>query len=363
MHPLPVLVVSAIETDLQDSAAAALLRGCAQALAITYRYDPTDGTLTREIRRGLRPAEVQAVALTSCCLSCSVRADLVTVLPALHREEPGAVLVCPPPAMDPMPLVAGVCDLEPDGDLRMAAALSVVEAGAIRSDLFGADLLVERSLAVAEDDRRSVGEVVARQLETADVIVLAGRRSSSDDVLLEHLVGLDRLRLTITALEEAAGGLVGRFSTALERADLRRVTSSGAVDARGVWTLDLSTWKPFHPERLLECIERLGGGRVRGRGVFWLASRPSTRCAWDGAGGQLSVGRIDDWDCPPFTRLIITGTGRHAKRLQRAFDEALLTDRELARGLQYWLPVDGDGWETWLGPCGDDAYSDLDAEN
>ena len=363
MHPLPVLVVSAIESDLQDSAATALLRGGGQTLAITYRYDPNAGTLTRDIRRGLRAAEAQIVTLASCCLSCSVRSDLATVLPALHWEQPEAVLVCPPPAMDPIPLVSGISDLEPDGDLRMAAALSVFRAGALRSDLFGTDLLIERGLAVAQDDRRSVGEVLARQLETADVIVLAGGRSRSDDGLLEHLVGRDRLRLTIPALGDAAGGLVRRSSTALEQADLRRVTPSGAVDAGGIWTLDLSTWKPFHPERLLACIERLGSGRLRGRGVFWLASRPSTRCAWDGAGGQLSVGPIDEWDCPPFTRLVITGTGRHAPRLRRAFDEALLTDRELARGLQYWLPIDGDGWETWLGPCGDGAYSDLDVEN
>ena len=360
MHPLPVLVVSAIEPGLQDSAAAALLCGCAQALAITYRYDPVAGSLTREIRRGVGPAEAQIVALTSCCLSCSVRSDLVTVLRALHWEQPDAVLVCPPPAMDPMPLVSGVAGLEPDGNLRMAAALTVFRTGTLRADLFGTDLLVERGLAVAEDDRRSVGEVLARQLETADVVVLAGPYSRSGNALLDHLVGHDRLRLTTLALGDAVGGLVRRSSTALGRADLRRVTSPGTPDAAGVWTLDLSTWKPFHPGRLLDCIERLGSGPLRGRGVFWLASRPSLRCAWDGAGGQLSVGGIDEWDCPPFTRLIITGTGRHANRLRRAFDDALLTDRELARGLHCWLPVDGDGWESWLGPC---ALSDLDAEN
>ena len=363
MHPLPVLVVSAIDIDLQNSAAAALLRGGSRGLAITYRHDPATGALTREVRRGLAPAEVQVVALTSCCLSCSVRSDLVTLLPSLYWEQPEAVLVCPPPAMDPVPLVSAVVDLDRDGALRIAAALTVIRPADLRANLFGADLLVERGLAVADTDRRSVGEVLARQIETADVIVLTGPRSPSGDVLLEHLVGHDRLRLATSALSEAIGGLVRRSSTAIDRADLRRVSSSGAVDAAGVWTLDLSTWKPFHPERLLASIERLGSGPLRGRGVFWLASRPAVRCAWDGAGGQLSVGGIDEWDCPPFTRLILTGTGRHASRIRRAFENALLTDRELACGLQFWLPVDGDGWETWLGPCGDDVFSDLDAEN
>jgi G3E family GTPase len=331
-------------------------------VAITYRHDPAAGVLTREVRRGPGAADVQAVALTSCCLSCSVRSDLATALASLHWEQPEFVLVCPPPAMDPVPLASGVVDLEPSGDARVAAVLAVVRPADLRGDLFGTDLLAERELAVAETDRRSVGEVQARQLEVADVVVLAGPRSRFGDALLEHLVGSERLRLPTSALEAAAGGLVRRSSAALDRADLRLVAPSGAADAAGVWTLDLSTWKPFHPQRLLDSIERLGGGPLRGRGVFWLASRPGTRCAWDGAGGQLSVGGLDDWDCPPFTRLIITGTGRHAGRLRRAFDDALLTDRELARGLEYWLPVDGDGWETWLGPCLGGLYSDVDAD-
>lgn len=359
MHPFPVLVVSAIDPRRLEDAAAALLRG-PNRVGLGYRYDQVVDRLVRTVRRGAGPGEVELVPLTGCCLSCSIRSDLATVLPSFHLDQPEAVVVFTPPAVDPVPIVAGVLDLEVDGGFRMAAAITVVAPAELPTDLFGTDLLAERDLALSESDRRSVGEVLARQVETADLLVITGRGSRTGAVLLEHLSGSDRPRIELAALDDAVPGLLRQRSAACDRADLRRLEWSGATDGADVWTLDLSTWKPFHPERLLTELERLGGGRLRGRGIFWLASRPHTRCAWDGAGGQLSVGAIGEWDAPPVTRLILTGMGRGAGRVQRAYTNALLTDRELARGLPHWLPVDGDGWEPWLGPCGAPALTEYE---
>ena len=60
------------------------------------------------------------------------------------------------------------------------------------------------------------------------------------------------------------------------------------VRHEGVWRVDLQSLQPFHPERLLESLDRLGTGAHRSRGCFWLPTRPGRALAWDGAGGQLS---------------------------------------------------------------------------
>ena len=55
-------------------------------------------------------------------------------------------------------------------------------------------------------------------------------------------------------------------------------------------------------------IEAIGSGRHRSRGCFWLASRPDQVCAWEGSGGHLNIGVVDEWtDGPPFSRLVIVG--------------------------------------------------------
>jgi G3E family GTPase len=120
------------------------------------------------------------------------------------------------------------------------------------------------------------------------------------------------------------------------------------VDADGVWTLDLRSWRPLHPERLRHRIGDLGGGARRSRGRFWLPTRPSTTCCWDGAGGQLSIGSVGPWlGNQPSTRLVVTGID-DPSRVEAAFDEVLLSDAELAKGLSRWQGTD-DGFDPWLG--------------
>lgn len=121
-----------------------------------------------------------------------------------------------------------------------------------------------------------------------------------------------------------------------------------------VWTLDLRSDRPFHPGRLLESIERIGGGPRRSRGSFWLPSRPADVCVWDGAGGQLSIGTAAPWGTDtPLTRIVVHGlaSGPLASSpddVQEAFEHCLLSDAELADRGPYW-EVASDGLEPWLG--------------
>jgi G3E family GTPase len=115
------------------------------------------------------------------------------------------------------------------------------------------------------------------------------------------------------------------------------------------WTLDLSSERPLHPGRLMSSLQRLGGGPHRSRGCFWLPSRPGHACAWDGAGGLVSIGFSREWRLEsPLTRLVVTGVDRTPDDIATAFHHCLLTDAEIAdRGL-YW-EVGEDGFEPWLG--------------
>lgn len=118
----------------------------------------------------------------------------------------------------------------------------------------------------------------------------------------------------------------------------------------GTWTLDLCSQRPFHPERVLENIERLGAGALRGRGCFWLPTRPASVCQWDGAGGQVSIGTIAETGPElPRTHLVVTGIGdADRKRVQGAFARSLLSAREWERGLLPWMGR-ADGFSPWLG--------------
>lgn len=104
---------------------------------------------------------------------------------------------------------------------------------------------------------------------------------------------------------------------------------------------------PLHPGRLMERLEALGSGRIRSRGHFWLASRPELVCAWDGCGGQVSIGPLGEWEelHPRGTRLVVTGVDPLDRaRVRTAFAEiidATATDTD--------RPAH-DGFDPWLGP-------------
>ncbi|MBB5832590.1 GTP-binding protein [Brachybacterium aquaticum] len=76
----------------------------------------------------------------------------------------------------------------------------------------------------------------------------------------------------------------------------------------------------------------LGGGRLRGRGRFWVPERPDSICQWDGAGGQVSIGAVWRTDSElPTTRLVITGQDPEGlPRVRNAFARSLLTPQEWA---------------------------------
>lgn len=243
---------------------------------------------------------------------------------------------------------------------RAAAVIATASPAALTDDLFGDDLLAERGLELNPDDRRSVGEALATQLEYADAVLFdapAGRREHD---LLDHLTGHRRPRSVITEVDTT--GLVAVHRSPDDpRGDLTRLPDTHPADTREVWSIDLHSHKPFHPERLHAELEALGDGPIRARGTFWLPGRPSVVGVWDGAGGQLSIGAAGNWPGEVrSTRLRVTGIGPQRESVGRAFHRALMTDREMEGGLERWDGLD-DGFGPWLGDEDEAGIDDLSA--
>jgi G3E family GTPase len=338
-------------------------------LVVRHEVDLVAGTLRRLVSDGTGLLEDTWIELDHLCLTCALRHEIAPTLARWVRARPGVpVLLCLPATLSPLPVADLLERHQPGSELaglvELRSVVATVGGADLEHDLLGDDLLAERE-AFPEIDRRSVGEVIAEQVEYADLVVAAdGVLPRPSERLLRELVRDD----TVLLPDPAAAGPEHLLSAerdarrARRHVDPTRRSPSGAERLTGdvvldvsrepgsaAWTVAVDSWRPFHPTRLLENVETLGGGALRGRGCFWLPTRPGALAVWNGAGGQLSIGTAGSWGArTPRTRLLVTGVGGDRDVVATCLRETLATEAELAAGRSSW-GVGEDGFEQWLG--------------
>lgn len=357
---LPITVVTSIHPLQRDLVTSTVF--CDVPGAVVLRYDLGAEDLRRVVSDFGGVVEDVVVPLEHACLGCAQREDLLPTVAAIAASGRWSALVLAlPVGADPTPVLAALCTQD---DLRDAVAVrgvvAAVEAAGLVEDLLGDALLSERGTALGEDDERAVGEALARQLDEADLVLTDGTADGRARTLLAHLCGP---AVPVLPLEGTGGAqlvdVAGGTHRSGARADLLTVRRPPVEDTCGVWTVELTSDRTLHPGRLLERIEDLGAGRLRARGTFRLTTRPGTVCAWDGAGGQLSIGETGTWrPGDRSTHLVVTGTEPGDRdRVRTAFADVLATVPEEAgaqeEAAQQAAGAQGpgeDGFEAWLGP-------------
>lgn len=287
------------------------------------------------------------IGIDDDCGSCALVESLLPLLEVLaDRSHWRHVVLAPPPAMEARPLVAALTAALPD-EFTVDTVTCVVDAVLLVSQLTGDELLAERGLALGAGDRRNVAELTARQIEYADLCVLANahRAAESDRLhnLLRHLNPRTEVVTTDpTGVPSTPVSRTGRFDLAAAEEWAAETWPAGGTDARrpepsesGVTTVRWHSTRPLHPERLSDALEQIVDGVVRSRGVVWLANRPTQRLRWESAGYSASLGMLDEWvetghlaECC----LVATGLSLDPAKLQAVLDGCLLTDTELAAG-------------------------------
>jgi G3E family GTPase len=294
MSQVPVVVLTSMDPVLRDStvfAAVADVPG-----VVVLRHDLSSARSTGTMRRVVSDVggvvEDETLLLEHSCLSCALREDVLPTLARLVRAGRwAAVVLALPVASDPVPVLRALGGELAGGEVarlvHVSSVLAVVDGAGFAGDLFGEDLLADRGLATVPEDRRSVGEVLAAQVEAADLVVAHGLADAVARDLLAHLGG--PAVPVVEDLHGLAGAELLRDRHDVVRGartgDPRWVEPTGAQDTDRVWTLDLHSWRPMHPARLLDRIETLAAGPCRGRGRLWLPTRPGARATGGGREG------------------------------------------------------------------------------
>lgn len=325
------------------------------------------------VKRGLasvtrRDAEV--VEMSNGCICCTLREDLLEEIGAMARSGRFDYLVVESSGIsEPLPVAETFTFIDEDGtslgDLaKLDTMVTVVDALNFLSEFEKADILADRQIGVSEADDRTIGSLMADQVEFANVIVL----NKCDLVDSEGLAILEGLLLRLNPKAKVIRAERGRV--ALDRVmgtglfsmeEARKAPGWLAVlrgeeipetDEYGVRTMLYSARRPFHPERLWDVLHTKLAGVLRSKGFFWIASRSDWIGVWSQAGQSFSVGCLGRWyaatsedDWPeeelesirkeweePYgdrsQKIVFIGADYHEETLRRALDHALMTPTE-----------------------------------
>lgn len=294
---LPITLLTGVDETLRSTVGSTLL--AASGAAVLVRYDVRDlpgGSVVRiaETRSGVIDREV--IRMGHPCVSCAMRGSLTDLLKSIAATDKyDAAIVSVPGAGDSQALAEDIARVE---ELRVDLVLAVVDTGTFVEDVTGDASIHDRGVPTAAEDGRAIAEVVVRQLEYANAVVLD--RPAETSHALAQAINPQAMIQTTDDVSELVGVRLHDPDAAETWVEPGSISAplqpSGRVD-----TLVWQSARPFHPERLYDALEDLVAGTARGKGTVWLASQPRARLGWDSFGTNISLGVLGRWltDLPP----------------------------------------------------------------
>ncbi|EKX44794.1 hypothetical protein GUITHDRAFT_71800 [Guillardia theta CCMP2712] len=282
---------------------------------------------------------------------------------------------------------------------RLDTCVTVVDAANFSSVFESVERVHERHQEAPAEDDRTVVDLMIDQLEFADVVIV-------NKVDLVSAREVERIKEVICKLNPKANIIstshgkvpldqvvnTGLFS--LEKATQHPgwgksflyttpLTQMAETIEYGITSMVYRSERPFHPmqddvkererqrkEMVAEMQEACLGQILRSKGVMWLATSSAYCITWSQAGAFLTLKAERPWLCETAesdwpemeeqtrntmqkklkenphgdrrTEIVFIGTDLNRDKLKEALDDCLLSDEEMAMGIE--------GWKSWVDP-------------
>jgi G3E family GTPase len=332
----------------------------------------------------LSRTEERMVEMSNGCICCTLREDLLLEVRRLAAEGRFDYLLIESTGIaEPMP-VAATFDFRTEEGFslndvaRIDTMVTVVDGNAFLDDYLSTDFLGQRGETAGEGDERTLGALLAEQVEFADVIVVNktdlmddARRAALGASLtalnpLAHIIYAERGRVPL-------GAVLGTGKFDLERASqmsgwARELAGEHTPETEeyGIASFVVRDRRPLHPQRFDDFLSLNFPGLLRAKGYVWLASRPDWAVSYALAGRVASVEPVGRWwaasersNWPPLgdpdraeieatwvepygdrvNEVVFIGQALDRTRVEQAFAHCLLTDSELQGGVPAWAAL------------------------
>ncbi|KAA6171188.1 zinc metallochaperone GTPase ZigA [Pseudomonas marginalis] len=338
------------------------------------------GEVQRDV--SLNRSEEKLVEMSNGCICCTLREDLLIEVTKLARDGRFDYLLIESTGIsEPLPVAETFTFRDENGQsladiARLDTMVTVVDGMNFLLDYQAAESLASRGETLGEEDERSITDLLIEQIEFADVILISKIDLISSHEREELVAILERLNAQARIIPMVMGEVplaeilnTGRFD--FERAAqapgwLQELRGEHVPETEeyGIASTAYRARRPFHPQRFFDFIDRpwTNGKLLRSKGFFWLASKHRDAGSWSQAGGLMRHGFAGRWwrfvpksqwpedqesvaaimgnwqlstgDCRQ--ELVFIGQNIDFAQLRVELDACLLTDEEMALGVEGW---------------------------
>ena len=350
-----------------------------------------DAQLVRNGGAKLSRVDERLIEMSNGCICCTLREDLLEEVARLARERRFDYLLIESTGIsEPLP-VAATFALSDEfgvhlGELaRLDTMVTVVDGPRFLRDFGSGDDLLDRGLEADGEDDRTIAELLADQVEVANILVL-NKIDKMSRGEVTRLTGILRKFNQTATLAQTTYGRISLdliFDTGLFNFEHVEHTMGWVQELQGDHTPETEEYgigsfayrrrRPFHTARLAALFEGSFEGVLRAKGVIWLATRHDVAGALSIAGDSLSLEPGGRWfaaldpaerdDCeetlewlseiwePPYgdrrQELVFIGIEMPQEAIEAALDGCLLSDDEMASDTLDWASLD-DPLPTWI---------------
>ena len=340
----------------------------------------------------LNRSEEKLVEMSNGCICCTLREDLLEEVTKLAQDGRFDYLVIESTGIsEPLPVAETFTFADENGvSLSDVADLdtmvTVVDAVNFLKDYEEAKYLQETGESLGEDDERSVADLLADQVEFADLILIS-KTDLAPPAEVERLTAILKTLNTNARIIPISHGQVDLddvLNTGLfdfERAQqapgwLKEMRGEHVPETEeyGIGSFTYEARRPFNPEKFHQFLHSTDryGKLIRSKGYFWLATRPQFAGQWNQAGGIARYGFAgmfwkavpeEDWPTDPDylasikkqwvepfgdmrQELVFIGQGLDQKAMTKALDKCLLNEEDVLKGKKYWAILN-DPFPAW----------------